>query len=126
MEEEPNELETKIPDNPDEREQAAREAAACPKVAGIVSDVIDRLVAARWPINDFPERAGPSGTYHPPPSPVPARGDSSESDKTDAEAHAGTSRKRKRLKNPFILDEAAEDNDEGELDTDDTDDDEFI
>ena len=126
VEEEPEEGEMKIPDNPDVWEQAAREAAARPGVAGRITDVIDRLVAAGRPIDDFSERAGPSGTYHPPSSPVPARRDSSESDKNDAEAHAATSRKRKRPRNPFILDDAAENDDEGGLDIDYNDYDDFI
>ena len=125
-EEQPEELEMEIPDNQDEWDQAAREAAARPGVAGRITDVIDRLVAAGPPIDDFSERAGPSGTYHLPPSPVPARRDSSESDENDAEAHAVPSRKRKRPRNPFIVDEAAEDDDEGELDTDCNDYYEFI
>ena len=125
-EEQPEELEMKIPDNQDEWDQAAREAAARPGVAGRIIDVIDRLVAAGRPINDFPERSWASGKYHPPPSPAPERRDSSESDENDVESHVATSRKRKRPRNPFILDEAAEDDDEGELDTDYNDYDEFI
>ena len=62
-EEEPEELELEIPDNLDEWEQAARAAAARPGVAGRITDVIDRLFApAGRPIDEPPQRAGPSGT----------------------------------------------------------------
>ena len=83
---EPEELELEIPDNLDEWEQAVRAAAARPGVAGRITDVIDRLVAAAGrPIDDPPQRAGPSGTYHPPPSPEPVRRDSSDdNDENDA------------------------------------------
>ena len=108
---EPEELELEIPENLEEWEQVARAAAARPEVVGRITDVIDRLVAAGRPIDDTPQRAGPSGTYHPPPSPEPA---GSEND-----AEAATSRTRKRPRNPLILDEAEEDDDdEGEADTD--------
>ena len=113
---EPEELELEIPENLEEWEQMARAAAARPGVVGRITDVIDRIVAAGRPNDDTPQRAGPSGTYHPPPSPEPARSDSSEND-----AEAATSRKRKRPRNPFFLDEAEEDDDddeEGEVDTD--------
>ena len=112
-------MELEIPENLEEWEQVAHAAAARPGVVGRITDVIDRLVAAGRPIDDPPQRAGPSGTYHPPPSPEPARSDSSENDENDAEA--ATSRKRKCPRNPFILDEAEEegdDDDEGEVDTD--------
>ena len=65
-EEKPEDLEMEITDNPDEWEEAARKAAARPGDAERITDVIDRLVAAGRPIDDYPERAGPSGTYHPP------------------------------------------------------------
>ena len=126
VKEQPEELEMEIIDNPDEWEQAARETAARSEVAGRITDVIHRLVASKRPIDDFPKRAGPSETYHPPPAPVPARRDSSESDENDAESHAATSRKRKRPRNPFILDKAPEDDDESELDIDYNDYDEFM
>ena len=70
---------------------------ARPGVVGRLTDVIDRLVAAGRPIDDPPERAGPSGTYHPPPSPEPAESDSSENDENVPVA--ATSRKRKRPRN---------------------------
>ena len=115
VEEQPEELEMEIPDNHDDREQAARATAARPGVAGRITDVNARLAAAGRPIDDFPERAGPSGTYHPPPSPEPARRDSSDDDEDDA----ATSRKRNRPRNPFILNEAEEDDDdEREFDND--------
>ena len=92
---------------------AARAAAARPGVTGRITDVIDRLIAAGRPIDDPPQRAGPSGTYHPPPSPEPAKRDSSDDNDENDDA---TSRKRKRPRNPFILDEAEDyDDDEGEL-----------
>ena len=129
--EQPEEIELEIPHSLDEWEQAARAAAARPGVAGRITDVIDRLVAAGRPITNSPQRAGPSGTYHPVPSPEPSRPDSSddgEVDENDFEAHAATSRKRKRPRNPFILYEAAEAEDDeeeeeelGELDEFDTD-----
>ena len=109
---EPEELELEIPDNLDEWEQVARAAAARPGVVGRLTDVIDRLVAAGRPIDDPPERAGPSGTYHPPPSSEPAGSDSSENDENVPVA--ATSRKRKRPRNPFILDEAEDQDDEEE------------
>ena len=93
-EEQPEELELESPDNLNEWEQAARATAARPGVAGRITDVIDRLVADGRSIDNPPQRAGPSGTYHPPPSPEPARCDSSENDENDAEA--ATSRKRPR------------------------------
>ena len=109
------EVEMEIPDNPDEWEQAAREAAARPGVVGRITDVINRLVAAGRPIDDPPERSGPSGTYRPPPYPEPAQRDSSDDDENDP----ATARKRNRPDNPFILNEAEEDDDdEEEIDTD--------
>ena len=116
-EEQPEEVELEISDNLDESEQAALEAAARPRVSGRITDVIDHLVADGRPISDSPQRAGPSGTYHPAPSPVQARRDSSDDDEKDA----ATSRKRKRPRNPFILDEAAEDDDDGKLEEIDAD-----
>ena len=107
---EPEELELEIPENLEEWEQVARAAAARPGVVGRFTDVINRLVAAEQPIDDPPQLAGPSGTFHPPQSPEPARRDSSENDENDVEA--ATSRKRKRPKNPFILDEAEEEDDD--------------
>ena len=110
-----------IPQNPDEWEQAARAAASRPGVAGRITDVINRLVAAGRPPNDSSQRAGPSGTYHPMPSPEPSRCDWTDEDEVDEnifEAHAATSRKRKHLRNPFILDktvDAAEVDDEEEV-----------
>ena len=117
-EEQPEKLELEIPNNLEEWEHAQREAAARPGVVGRLTDVINRLVAAKLSNDDLTQRAGPSGTYHPPPSPVPARRDSSQNDENDAEA--ATSRKRKRPRNPFILDEAKEyddDDEEEEVDT---------
>ena len=111
VEEQPEGIEWEIPQNPDEWEQVARAAAARPGVAGRITDVIERLVAAGRPPNDSTQRAGPSGTYHPVPSPEPAWRDWSDEDEVDEnnfEAHAATSRKRKRPRNPFILDEAVE------------------
>ena len=102
VEQQPEKVEFEIPDNLDEWEKAAREAAARPGRADRITDVINRLVAAGGPIDDPPQRAAPSGTFHPPPFPEPARRDSSENDKNDAEA--ATSRKCKRPRNPFILD----------------------
>ena len=129
-EQEPEGLELEIPDNLDEWEQVAREAAARPGIAGRITDVIDRLVATGRPISDSPQRDVPSGTYHPVASPVSAQRDSSddgEVDENDPDAHTATSRKRKRPRNPFILDEAAaaeddehdaEDNELEQFDTD--------
>ena len=114
-EQEPKGLELEIRDNLDEWEQVAREEAARPGIAGRITDVIDRLVGTGRPISDSPQRAGPSGTYHPVASPVSAQRDSSddgEVDENDPEARAATSRKRKRPRNPFILDEAAADDDD--------------
>ena len=84
VEEQPEELEMEIPDNLNEWEQAARKTAARPGVVGRHTNDIDHLVAAGRPIDDQPERAGPSGTYQPPPSPGPARRDSSENDEEAA------------------------------------------
>ena len=104
-----------VPGNLDQWEQAAREAASRPGVVGRITDVIDRLVAAGQPNDDPTERAGPSGTYRPPPSQEPARCGSSDDEENDA----ATARKRNRPRNPFILDEAEEDDDdEEEFDTD--------
>ena len=117
VEEQPVELEVEIPNNLDKWEQAAREAAAQPGVAGRLTDAINHIVAAGGPIADPPQRAGPSGTYQPPPSPMPTRRDSSDDDENDIEAEV---RNRQRPRNPFILEEAEEevdDNDDGELDT---------
>ena len=130
VEEQPEGIEWEIPQNPDEWEQATRAAAARPGVAGRITDVIDRLVAAGRPSSDSTQLAGPSGTYHPVTSPEPARrdwSDDGEVDENDAEVHAATSRKRKRPRNPFILDEAEvdeaeeEEEEEGELEELDTD-----
>ena len=116
VEDQPEDVEMEFPGNLDQWEQAASEAAARPGVVGRITDVIDRLIAAGGPIDDPHERAGPSGTYRPPPSPEPVRRDSSD----DEENETATARNRNRPKNPFILDEAEEDEDEdeGELDTD--------
>ena len=103
-----------IPKNLDEWEQVARAAAARPGVVGRITDVIDRLVAAGRPIDDPPQRAGPSGTYHPPPFPEPSESENNENDY----AEAATSRKHKRPRNPFILDEAEEEDDDGDEDED--------
>ena len=124
-----------IPHNIDEWEQAARTAEQRPGIAGRLTDVIDRLVAAGRPISDSPQRAGPSGTYQHSlihttyqhsstyfhsgvrperKSPVPAWRASSddEVDENDAEPSAAMSRTRKRPRNPFILDEAEDDEDD--------------
>ena len=106
---EPEEFELEIPENLEEWEHVARAAAARPGVVGRIIDVIDRLVAAGRPIDDPPQRAGPSGTYHPAASPEPT-----ESENDENVPVAATSRKRKRPRNPFILDEAENEDDEEE------------
>ena len=114
-EEDPEEVKLEIPDNLDEWEQVARAAAAHPGIAGRISDVIDRLVAADRLVINSPQRAGPSGMCRLTLSPLPVRRDSSNDGEVDE--NAATSRKRKRPKNPFILDEAAaaeDDENEGE------------
>ena len=93
-----------------------RAAAARPGIANRITDVIDRLVGAGRPINDSLQRPGPGVTYLPVTTPVPAPCDSSddEVDEYDAETSAATLRTRKLPRNPFILDEAAEAEDDEE------------
>ena len=59
-EEQPEDRVLEIPHNMDEWERAAPAATERPRIAGRLSDVIDRLVAAGPPISDSPQRVGQS------------------------------------------------------------------
>ena len=116
LEAEKQEAVLKILHNSEEWVKAAREAASRPGIAGRITEVIDRLSGAGQPISDLSQRAESSGTNQPIQSLASSLRDSSDDDYE--ERQDPIQRTRKRPKNPFILDEAIEadddDNDLGE------------
>ena len=102
-----------IPHNLDEWEHAARGEAALPGIAGTITDVIDRLIASGRLNNDPQQRAGPSVTNRRILVVAPSRRDSSDDlddeDEQQEKPKAAMERAQKRPRNPFILEEADDD-----------------
>ena len=96
--------ELKIIHSLDEREQAARAAAARNGIAERITEVIYRLVAAGRFTSNSTLRAGPSGMNHFVPVATPRGGDSIDCD--DDQSQAASSRIRKRQRNSFIVADA--------------------
>ena len=99
-------------------DKAAKVAAERPGVPGRIEDVLQRLFAASRPVSPPPppppvfvaQRAGPSGTRRP--DPKAKRALIYSSDEDDVDDDVPVRRRRKRARNPFVLDEAAEADDE--------------
>ena len=89
-------------------------SCSTPGIAGRLTEVIERLAPAIRPNLFTLHGPGPSRTKQLDQKSAPMRHDSSDDDDDDDDPQPATTRSRKRPKNPFILDEAIEADNNGE------------
>ena len=120
--EEPGEIPGDVALSTGDWDKAAQVAAARPGVTGRIDDMLQRLFAAGRPVSTPPpqppvfdaQRAGPSATNHPEDKAKRARIDSTDTDGSGDDIEPVRQVRSKRGRNPFILYEAADEENEGE------------